>query len=720
MTLSNISIRTILAIITGVMGLFALFLALLSGDIHRDLVLNNQKNMMQDMISIAANERIKDLNQVSRDLGLALQSEKSFQLALKSKNKPKLISLLNNQFDQYFVTAGIIQLEQLVLFDNNISLIAESSKGAVFFEQKSKLKCSNLENRMRSRKGIQRMTVLNDLCLYEDKPINVVIVPVGGLRLKGYVAVVSNPTHNLTTLESNLGMPVKLLLNIERGIIQSSGWPDNISNYLVSSFPLENSSGLHILSILTAQNIGELAGKLQSTRLEVLLYAGLGTIVVLGLCVFIIRRTMLVPLIKLTDKLCHFNLAEAEKAEQLEIQGTKEIQSICAGFNSMSKSQHDSQKADYLKSQFLANMSHEIRTPLTAIIGFSESLYQNEKSKDTKSSLERIIRNGKHLHQLINDILDLSKIEANQLTIESIKVAVPSLMFEIDSLMAEKATNKGLKFNVLFNYPLPEFIISDPTRLKQILINLCSNAIKFTDAGKVELKVFYVEENNSLHFSVQDNGIGMNDKQIDGLFTPFKQADDSTTRKYGGTGLGLYISKLLSEKLGGDITVSSREDVGSLFEVSITAGDFGKNWVYSEKDILSTPNTSKVLIPRLSGNILLAEDNVDNQHLISFFIEKTGASVDVADNGKVAVEKALQGEYELILMDMQMPVMGGIEAIKKIREANCTTPVAMLTANAMKEDIQKSEEAGANSFLTKPINQNTFYATLLQYLHVIS
>ena len=388
---------------------------------------------------------------------------------------------------------------------------------------------------------------------------------------------------------------------------------------------------------------------------------------------------------------------------------------------SLNEARENAQNADKHKSQFLANMSHEIRTPLTAIIGFSETLIDDKvKSDDWKTYLRSIIRNGRHLHELINDILDMSKIEANQLSMENIDVSPSLLLFEIDSLMNERAKTKGLHFEVVLDYPVPETITSDPTRIKQILINLCSNAIKFTADGRVTLRAHYNKGTNQFGFNIEDSGIGMSPEQISELFKPFKQADSSTTREFGGTGLGLYISKQLAENLGGSLSVESLQGVGSRFSVLIDAGNISNEpWINSKEDALERNSSSrnKDNIPSLSGKVLLAEDNPDNQRLISMHINKTGAEVTVVGNGKLAVEKGSSGSFDLIIMDMQMPVMGGIDAIKALRASGCETPIATLTANAMKEDVQESKQAGAAEFLTKPIDRKAFYAMLQKYLN---
>lgn len=628
-----------------------------------------------------------------------------------------MVKLLNNQFHQYFVTTGVIELKQIVIFDKSFSFLTESSEGTLFYKQRNKNDCSKVIDNAKARKGLSRVKVFQDLCLYENKPINIVIVPVGGLRLKGYIMIITDPSHNLKMLETNLGLPLRLNLTNNKNIFQSSVWPKEENKALISDYYLPNSFGVNVLSILTAQNISNLTSSLYKARLEVLVITGLVTILFFTVSVFVLRKYMLTPLNQLSYKLRHFKSSQPDVPKKIELIGTREIHELCEGFNYMADEQYKAQSSDQQKSQFLANMSHEIRTPLSAIIGFSETLYKNEKSKEGLASIERIIRNGKHLHQLINDILDLSKIEANQLTIENVKISLSDIIMEIESLMSEKARDKEIDFSVDYKFPLPEFITTDPTRLKQILINLCHNAIKFTEIGGVNLSVCFEEESNNMRFLIKDSGIGMSAEQISGLFKPFTQADSSTTRKYGGTGLGLHVSKLLSEKLGGNITLSSMPNIGSLFEVKINAGEISGEWLNSKENISLIQEKSIISIPKLAGNVLLAEDNIDIQELVSLYVGDTGASIEMVPNGKLAVEKALQNNFDIIFMDMQMPEMGGMEAIAELRKQKCTTPIVVLTANAMKEDQQKSEEVGANYFLTKPINQDEFYNTLAKHLH---
>lgn len=266
--------------------------------------------------------------------------------------------------------------------------------------------------------------------------------------------------------------------------------------------------------------------------------------------------------------------------------------------------------------------------------------------------------------------------------------------------------------------PLPSIIKTDPTRLKQILINLCSNAVKFTKKGEVVININFNINSNSLYFKIIDHGIGIPKNKIHKIFMPFLQADETTSRKYGGTGLGLTISKDLAEKMGGSLTCSSNVNHGSLFKLVLPIGDFkSPQMIQSMNEIDNFQSRLKHdEIHRLNGHILLAEDIADNQLLITLYVEKTGAEITVVENGKDAVEEALNNNYDLVIMDMQMPIMDGISAVKALRKAAYKKPITMLTANATHDVQAECYKAGANEFLTKPIEKNKFYAVLNKYL----
>ncbi len=368
------------------------------------------------------------------------------------------------------------------------------------------------------------------------------------------------------------------------------------------------------------------------------------------------------------------------------------------------------------KSALLANISHEIRTPLTTIIGYSNILYTHSlPEEEWEKNLDIIINSSTHLLQLVNDVLDHSKLEAGQLDIEYIDFSPVKMVQELDDIFGAQARNKGLNFNISFDFPIPETINSDPTRLRQVLFNLCSNAIKFTEQGSILVSVKYKAENNIICFNIIDTGIGLSQQEQKKLFQPFSQADIKTTRKYGGTGLGLYISQQLVLKMAGTIDIQSTKGKGSNFQLQIDAGRISDTQTVAEPKKLNLQRSVFQCV-QLTGKVLLAEDNIVNQALIKKYITKAGLLVDLVDNGQDAVKLASEEEYDLIIMDIQMPIMDGLQATKILRDQGYRNPIISLSANAMKKDRETSLAIGVNEYLTKPIDLARFYEVLERFL----
>ncbi len=382
--------------------------------------------------------------------------------------------------------------------------------------------------------------------------------------------------------------------------------------------------------------------------------------------------------------------------------------------------------ASKAKSEFLANMSHEIRTPMAAIMGYADVLLDHLQDPDNRNCVLVMKRNGQHLLDLINDILDLSKIEAGRLEVEFEAVSLVHFVGDLHSLLEVRAEEKAIEFEVRFASEIPEWIKTDSTRLRQVLFNLIGNAIKFTEKGRVLLSVG-MSHTNELAFSVSDTGIGISKEQQKRLFNPFSQGDSSVTRTYGGSGLGLAISNRLTRMLGGSITVESNQGVGSTFTVTIP--------MYSTDDInLVKPSIfvrSNLVDDDLHGTrklncrILVVDDRRDVRHISQHFLEKAGAKVATAEDGQQGYEVAIaardNGEpFDLIVMDMQMPVVDGMEAVAKLRSAGVDWPIIALTADAMKGDRDKYLNRGCDDYLSKPIDQGKLVAIVAKYTQAIS
>ena len=392
------------------------------------------------------------------------------------------------------------------------------------------------------------------------------------------------------------------------------------------------------------------------------------------------------------------------------------------------EAKNQAEAANQAKSEFLANMSHEIRTPMTAIMGFADSLLDETNSDTPPEQIEAIgyiKRNSEHLLEIINDILDISKIEAGKMTVELTAVSPNRLINDIASMVKVWANAKNLQFDTEYSGEIPETITTDVTRLRQVLINVVGNAIKFTQQGKISITTSLVNNDNNpqMQFDIMDTGMGMSPEQVSSLFQPFSQGDTSVTRRFGGTGLGLTVSKRLAGILGGDvILVETSPGKGSCFRITVSTGCLDGVGIVSAPPVTPTEEAARLSSSSsnldLSGcQILLAEDNATNQIVIRNFLKKAGAQTYCVENGKQAIEAALSAyesgsPYEIILMDMQMPVLDGYKATTALRNKGYSGPIIALTAHAMASDRAKCINAGCNEYLTKPIDRTILIKTI--------
>ncbi|MEL7472315.1 MAG: ATP-binding protein [Planctomycetota bacterium] len=416
---------------------------------------------------------------------------------------------------------------------------------------------------------------------------------------------------------------------------------------------------------------------------------------------------------------------QAELNEELRIRNERLVRGIATATESLVAAKEDADAASQAKTRFLANMSHEIRTPLTAILGFAELMEDPDAPRDELLSSAGVIhRNGAHLLALLNDVLDISKIEAGELTLEWVDADPVAVCHEVVGLLAAQAADQRVELRVEFEGEIPTRVRTDPTRLKQILINLVGNAIKFTPHGSVTLRVRLegAPPTATLRFDIVDTGVGIPSEKLASVFEAFSQAEASTTRRFGGTGLGLAISRRLAQRLGGDIGVQSIEGQGSTFTLRVDPGELAH--VEYHRDAHGIPSQAEVIEHASfarDARILVAEDGPDNQLLLRHFLNKVDADVTIAEDGQRAVELALDAErgahpFDLVLMDMQMPRLDGYDATRTLRARGFERPIIALTANAMSTDRERCLDAGCDDHLTKPVDRGLLIETCRRWM----
>ena len=413
---------------------------------------------------------------------------------------------------------------------------------------------------------------------------------------------------------------------------------------------------------------------------------------------------------------------ERELRESLEVRNTELETVVAERTREAEAARAEAERANHAKSDFLAHISHEIRTPLNAIMGFADVLDDPNLADDTRSEhVGTIRRNSAHLLAVINDVLDLSKVEAGRMQVERIETDAALVARDVVEVLRARAAEKNINITLRFATPIPDRITTDPTHLKQVLLNLCSNAVKFTNEGSVTLELA-TDDEGFLVCRVIDTGIGLSDEQADRIFEPFTQAEHSTARQYGGTGLGLTISRSLAHALGGDLTATGTPGQGSTFTLRI---DPGPAIPQQSSDAPASDTPAKPAEPlnpptaNLAGlRVLLAEDGPDNVRLLKAYLVRTGVDLHVAANGREALDSVRNNTarpFDLILMDVHMPEMDGLDATRLIRDAGCTTPILALTASALNSDRSVALDAGCDDFVTKPIGKDDFLSVVAQW-----
>jgi len=579
-------------------------LVLVTGYLYRDLAYQNQRNAITELIGLKITNILDELSEISKLLGMEVQSMPELRAAIKNGQLAEIRSLLDMQYKRYFVTSGMLKLIDIYVFDENFELMTNTSNGPSDLKNNpDALSCSDMTTLAKKRAGAQRLKPMSQLCTKNYESLFGVLVPVGTLDPFAYMLLVSDPAHNVIQLEETLGDPIRILRYSDEVVYQSPNWPtdENMDDYLISHHILRAPNGTTLLKTQAARDIEPYRKQLfEYTIAIVLISLTIFGLVLTGL-MYTLRKT-LKPLYELRAAAKALMKGEHVKVEQTSV---PEIDVVIESYNKMSEEittlinklkneilehkhtestlkqhQHDlslardqAYAASRAKSTFLANMSHELRTPLNAIIGYADMLFEDATDAANYgqiSDLEKIIASGRHLLSIIDNVLDLSKIESGELRIEPCEIRIETLIDELKVPILPLAEFNHNSLETICN-PGIGIIYTDVKKLRQCLINVLDNACKFTTHGKIVLTVEEEKKNEQdwLKFIISDTGIGISAEQSKKVFSEFTQADSSTTKHYAGVGLGLALSKKFCELVGGHISFVSEVDKGSTFIISV-------------------------------------------------------------------------------------------------------------------------------------------------------
>ncbi|WP_455366382.1 ATP-binding protein [Kaarinaea lacus] len=619
----RLSLRLSLTIGIAIMGILGVILALYVDVTYRRIALDNQRVAIEEIMRLRVGDLLAELEGYSRDLGQTVQNNHEFRRNLQAHNRDNLHHYLQQHFHQYFVTAGILKLNSLIVHDaqlNSVAIVVDDAPDAV---SRGGAACQSLHDVADTRSGVDRYKVISELCLYDGYPFMHVLIPIGGLRLLGYLEVVTDPTYTVSHIEKELGMPLRIEFLDHSIAFQSAQWPeDGVPEHtIVARYAPKSGLGQEAFRLSVIRDVSQYETQLLQTRTALMLTVAAATLLVALAMLFFIKKTALDPMHRLEMHLGKIQRDSEYLGKTITLQGNREVRELAKGLNEMTvelkmlydelNHANDDLKAeikereaaevqlklnrDHLeelverrtadlaiardaairasqsKSQFLANMSHELRTPLNAIIGYTEILLEDAQDSDDdtlKDDLGKVHSAAKHLLVLIKDILDLTKIEAGKIELDLGEINVTDLVQDIQHTIQPMVVKNDNEFVIDID-EASGVIFADLLKLRQALLNLLSNAAKFTHHGSVQLQIKRFMDNGAekIVFSVSDTGIGLTSKEAAKIFDAFTQADSSTTREYGGTGLGLAISRNFCQLMGGDLTVTSEKGKGSKFSI---------------------------------------------------------------------------------------------------------------------------------------------------------
>ncbi len=761
------------------MGALSIVLAVLATEIYRQFAIDSQRAAIEQVIGLQVDEVLDDMGRVVHSMGQSLQEDAGFRREFQALDVTALQRRLASQFHQYFVTAGILRPQYMAVYDLDFNLVT----GGMADGLDRPVTCNDLRRRAVSRQGASRLKSMTELCLQVGRAQFSMLMPIGGLKIGGYLEIVVDPVFSLQTLESDLGMPVRITHADGSAAYTSSLWPADAQRQgAVASFTLVTVAGEEALTVSLAQDISAFESRLEMTRNSLIVAVTLLGLLLAMLMLYTLNQNALVPLQRLGEQLCNIRRDRMQLGQKIVEEGNVEVRLLAHGFNEMTdelKSLYDmllarqyelqseihereqaqqalqrhkgqleelvqqrtldlalardaALEASHSKSQFLANMSHELRTPLNAVIGYSELLMDNARQRGEGRLAEDLCRvhtAGQHLLSLINDVLDLSKIEAGKMQLFEEWFSISDLVNDVADTIQPLIDKNGNRLSVRCADNVT-IMYADVTKLRQILFNLLSNACKFTHNGAIEVSVWSessggrTDVSGQVFFSVSDTGIGMPSGQLEKIFEAFNQADSSTTRKYGGTGLGLAIAQHFCQLMGGGIHVVSEQASGSTFTVMLPLRAPRDDQLFAAGD--DTPRdgiTASSL--RLAGKrndnqherrkhisrVLVIDDDLATLHIMSHFLSLKGFEVKTAASGVDGLTLAQELLPDVITLDVMMPGMDGWAVLRALKLAPRLRdiPVVMVT---LVEERTMAEALGAAGYMSKPIDKLRLYGII--------
>jgi len=718
----TVSLRLVLVAIVLMMAASGMGLLVYNSVQYQKLTHENQKNSVSQFLQSQISNLLDSAKRQIINVAMALQSGKQLREALRNKNKRELIRILDNQFGQYLFSTGGIDLNRIYAFDEHLNLIAKSSKGVVRADDTQPI-CNSVVEFASLRLGVERLKSLDQMCSDGQTGHLAVLISVGGFKTSGYLMYVVDAASLLKDLGGRLGMATQVR-NSDGSIAHATAdWevlaqgPKN--SYLMVSRMVNNESGAAVLYVDVIHNLQQFNASLNNTQRSSIY----SVVVIFGFVLalsFVLLNMVLKSLRAIKESVISLREGDCKTVPSARF---SEFNTLIVAFNDMARdisaliqklnrAKHDSEQANRAKSVFLANMSHEIRTPMNAVLGYTQILLRDaELPPQFRRPIESVERAGNHLLALINDILDLSKIEAGVVVLNPQDFNIRELITGMDEMFKFRCKQSGLVWKLDNRLQGNGLVRGDQNKLRQILVNFLGNAVKFTEHGSVTLHAS--NQGDEYYFEVKDTGMGISSSDLLNVLKPFHQAEAGLNK--GGTGLGLAISSRQLEIMGSELNIVSEVGRGSNFSFTIHLPPANME-VEASREVRR--NTRLFLQPGFTVQALVVDDVDDNREVLCHLLEKTGVHVRSAVNGKDAVQKVNERVPDIVFLDIRMPFMDGTEAMRHIKNRFPKVVCIAVTSSVLHHERNGYLSHGFDDLVGKPFRFEQIIACMEKFLPV--